>query len=177
MLMDLPYGHSVDWWALGIMIFEMLTGNPPYNYDSSMDGDGDDDEEKEEEEEEERGEEEEAAAAEEEEEEEEEREEEAAEEEEEEVDDDEDDDDDDDDEEDQKLYKKITDEEVNFPADLSPAAVSLVSKVSLITVKSEALKCHSLLYAFECNLPYLVLNLRELDQFPQSCTCFVQFIK
>ena len=84
---------------------------------------------------------------------------------------------DDDDDEDQKLYNKIITEEVNFPKDLSLAAVSLVSKVSLITVKREALKCHSLSYAFECNLPYLVLNLQELYQFPQCCMCFVQFIK
>ena len=84
---------------------------------------------------------------------------------------------DDDDDDDQKLYNKIITEEVNFPKDLSLAAVSLVSKVSLITVKREALKCHSLSYAFERNLPYLVLNLQELNQFPQSCMCFVQFIK
>ena len=82
----------------------------------------------------------------------------------------------DDDDDDQKLYNKIITEEVNFPKDLSLAAV-LVSKVSLITVKREALKCHSLSYAFECNLPYLVLNLQELYQFPQCCMCFVQFIK
>ena len=27
------YGKSVDWWALGILIFEMLSGYPPF-YDS-----------------------------------------------------------------------------------------------------------------------------------------------
>ena len=39
MLEGLPYGHSVDWWALGIMVFKMLTGHQPYNYG----GGGDDD--------------------------------------------------------------------------------------------------------------------------------------
>jgi serine/threonine protein kinase len=46
MLEGLPYGHSVDWWALGIMVFEMLTGSPPYDNDdehsSNGGGDGDD---------------------------------------------------------------------------------------------------------------------------------------
>ena len=130
MLKGFPYGHAVDWWALGVMVFEMLTGKPPYDCDDdSLDGGDDEDS-------------------------------------------------------DayfekfiEKLYNKMVTGEVDFPEDLSPAAVSLVMKVSLITVKSEALKCHSLPYALECNLPYLVLNLQEMDQFPQSCLCFVQFIK
>jgi len=112
MLKYLPYGHSVDWWALGIMVFEMLTGKPPYDYDENKA-----------------------------------------------------DDDDNWDDEDEKFCNKVNTEEVNFPEDLSLAAVSLLIKVSLITVKSEALKCHSLSYALECNLPYLVLNLQKLDQF------------
>jgi serine/threonine protein kinase len=119
MLKYLPYGHSVDWWALGSMVFEMPTGKPPYDYDDDK-ADGDDNW----------------------------------------------------DDEDEKFSNKVITEEVNFPEDLSQAAVSLVIKVSLITVNSEALKCHSLSYALEYNLPYLVLNLQELDQFPQSCMCF-----
>jgi novel protein kinase C epsilon type len=34
MLKGLPYGHGVDWWALGIMVFEMLTGCPPFDCDN-----------------------------------------------------------------------------------------------------------------------------------------------
>ena len=132
MLKGFPYGHAVDWWALGVMVFEMLTGKQPYDCDDdSMDGGDDED-----------------------------------------IDDDayfE--------EVIEKLYSKMVTGEVDFPEDLSPAAVSLVMKVSLITVKSEALKCHSLSYALECNWPYLVLNLQEMDQFPQFCMFFVQFIK
>ena len=30
MLHRLPYGQGVDWWALGIMIYAMLTGRLPF---------------------------------------------------------------------------------------------------------------------------------------------------
>jgi serine/threonine protein kinase len=28
---NLPYGQGVDWWAVGIMMFEMMTGQPPFD--------------------------------------------------------------------------------------------------------------------------------------------------
>ena len=67
---------------------------------------------------------------------------------------------DDDDNDGENLFQKITDDEVDFPEDLSLAAISLVSKVTVITSKSETVICHSLLHAHECNLPYFVLNLQ-----------------
>jgi serine/threonine protein kinase len=29
-LLKLSYGKAVDWWTLGCIIIEMLTGNPPF---------------------------------------------------------------------------------------------------------------------------------------------------
>lgn len=31
LILGQPYGESVDWWSLGILIFEMLTGWPPWS--------------------------------------------------------------------------------------------------------------------------------------------------
>ena len=53
----------------------------------------------------------------------------------------------DDDSAEERLDHKILMEEVEFPGDMSLAAVSILKKVSVITIKSAALKCHSLLYA------------------------------
>jgi len=38
MLKGIPYGRSVDWWALGVMVFEMLAGYPPFEYNDSTEG-------------------------------------------------------------------------------------------------------------------------------------------
>jgi novel protein kinase C eta type len=80
-MQNLPYGHAVDWWALGIMIYEMLVGHLPFD-DNTED----------------------AADA------------------------------------NQTLEDKIVNSKVQFPEGLSLAAVSVVRKVSTITVKTGALK-------------------------------------
>ena len=36
---NLPYGQGVDWWAVGIMIFQMITGHPPFYCDEEEDMD------------------------------------------------------------------------------------------------------------------------------------------
>jgi hypothetical protein len=98
-----------------INVSEMLTGAPPYDYDTEGDSKcGDDDKDNDDDEELDEGDEE---------------------------DGDGDDDNNDVDEEDEKLFNKIITEEVDFPDNLSRAAISLGSKASVITIESEALKC------------------------------------
>lgn len=36
-LQDLPYNESVDWWALGVLMYEMLAGQPPFEADNEED--------------------------------------------------------------------------------------------------------------------------------------------
>jgi protein-serine/threonine kinase len=36
-LMKQGYGKTVDWWCLGCIIIEMLTGNPPFNEQNRFD--------------------------------------------------------------------------------------------------------------------------------------------
>jgi novel protein kinase C epsilon type len=43
---NLPYGQGVDWWAVRVMLFEMLTGEPPFYYDAEEDSDDADTREK-----------------------------------------------------------------------------------------------------------------------------------
>jgi len=34
-----PYVQCVDWWAVGVTIFQMITGHPPFHYDKEEDCD------------------------------------------------------------------------------------------------------------------------------------------
>jgi len=40
-LKNLPHGQGVEWWAVGVIIFEMITGNLPFYYDEEDDSDDD----------------------------------------------------------------------------------------------------------------------------------------
>jgi serine/threonine protein kinase len=43
---NLAYGQGVDWWAVGVMIFEMMTGHSPFDYDEETDSDDDNSQDK-----------------------------------------------------------------------------------------------------------------------------------
>ena len=34
---ELDYGASVDWWALGVLMYEMMAGQPPFEADNEDD--------------------------------------------------------------------------------------------------------------------------------------------
>ena len=70
---NLPYGQGVDWWAVGIMMFEMMTGNPPFDCDEGEEMDEDNSQD--------------------------------------------------------RLDKKIMNDEVDFPEDMSLAAISIVMQL------------------------------------------------
>ena len=36
-LQELEYGASVDWWALGVLMYEMMAGQPPFESDNEDD--------------------------------------------------------------------------------------------------------------------------------------------
>ena len=36
-MQELEYGASVDWWALGVLMYEMMAGQPPFEADNEDD--------------------------------------------------------------------------------------------------------------------------------------------
>jgi serine/threonine protein kinase len=36
-LVEQPYGFSVDWWALGVLMYEMMCGQTPFEADNEDD--------------------------------------------------------------------------------------------------------------------------------------------
>ena len=36
-LQELDYGFGVDWWALGVLMYEMMAGQPPFEADNEDD--------------------------------------------------------------------------------------------------------------------------------------------
>lgn len=36
-MQELEYGGSVDWWALGVLMYEMMAGQPPFEADNEDD--------------------------------------------------------------------------------------------------------------------------------------------